>query len=92
MPEWSHEYIGTDRPYLDGEREMLLHLLEKLPYYDSSGNCFLFRDAEGHCIVWFSKRRVALEVGADIRARFTVKSHREYNGVRENIVKSFRIL
>lgn len=91
--DWDSSPIGTDHPYLDGEHQETLSLREAHPYSDGSGYCYLFADSNQHCIVWFSKRKPKppLEVGAVIRALFTIKSHRVYNGVLENVAKKFSI-
>ena len=89
---WSQHPLGSDRPYRDGFHEAKLTLREKLPYYDHRGFCYLFADSAEHCIVWFSRRERTLDVGARIRARFEVKSHRVYNGVMENITKNFSVV
>jgi hypothetical protein len=87
---WNTQRLGSDHPYLDGEVKTELVLREKRPYWDNSGYCYLFADEAEHCIVWFSKRkRPDLDVGATIKARFVIKSHRIYNGVLENVTKGF---
>ncbi len=92
MP-WNDSPVGSEHPYRDGEREETLFLREKFPYADGSGYCYRFADGNDHCIVWFSKRnpKPSLEIGAGISARFTIKSHRVYYGVLENVVKKFSI-
>jgi len=94
--KWQNErmsgYIGSERPYLDGPREAFLQLVAKFPYHDGSGCCFHFEDKEGRLLVWFSKRKSSLEIGAAIRASFVITKHLDYNGAQQNITKSFRIL
>jgi len=92
MALWPKGFTGSDRPYRDGPREAELSLVEKFDYRDGSGVCLRFADEAGYCIVWFTKRRLHIDVGDRIRATFTIKSHREYNGVRENVTKSFNVI
>jgi hypothetical protein len=84
-------YIGSDRPYLDGEREMELCLTAKFPYHDDSGFCYHFRDSEGRCVVWFSKRKRKLAVGSVIQATFVIYKHSEFDGAPQNLASNFRI-
>ena len=84
-------YIGSDRPHLDGEREMELRLTAKFPYHDGSGFCYHFQDPEGRCVVWFSKRKRDLTVGSTIRATFEIYKHSEFNGSQQNLVRKFRL-
>lgn len=87
----AHGYIGGDKPYLDGERDMDLRLTAKFPYHDGSGVCYHFADPEGRCVVWFSKRKRNLEVGSTVRASCVIYKHQEFNGLRENLARKFRI-
>jgi hypothetical protein len=91
--EWKQQYLGShERPYNDGELEMSLVLVEKYVTPDS-GQCLRFRDDAGHCIVWFTRNKsVVFDIGANVRARFTVKSHHCYNGVWESVTKGFKLL
>jgi hypothetical protein len=77
-------YIGSAHPYLDGEREMELHLTAKFQYHEGSGFCYHFQDPEGRCVVWFSKRKQNLAVGSTIRATFVIYKHSEFNGSKQN--------
>jgi hypothetical protein len=90
--EWCSEYLGSDRPYQDGVREADVRLVESFSYHDGHGRCFRFSDLEGHCLVWFTKRERDIQTGQTYRVSFVIQSHREFNGVRENITKKFRIL
>ena len=85
-------YIGSARPYLDGPRVADLCLVAMFPYTSGSGTCYHFKDAAGHILVLFSKKPVTLIVGDRIRASFVVKSHRDYNGLQENLTKNFKII
>lgn len=85
-------FIGGERPYLDGEHESLLTVVSIFPYVCGHGNCFHLDTDNGERVVWFSRRRQSIKIGDKIRARFVVQSHKEYNGLPENIVKKFRIL
>lgn len=85
-------YIGSDRPYLDGERVMQLRVVAIFPYTTGPGLCFHLDTESGDRIVWFTKRRQTVQVGDDVRARFVIYKHQEYNGQRENVAKRFRIL
>lgn len=58
----------------------------------TSGTRAGIRDAGGHVIVHFSKKRVTLALGDRVRASFVVQSHQEYNGTQQNIAKKFRVL
>ena len=90
--EWCSAYLGSDRPYQDGVREADVRLVESFSYHDGRGRCFRFSDLEGHCLVWFTKRKRDIQIGQTFRVSFVIKSHREFNGVLENIAKEFRIL
>ena len=85
-------YIGSSRPYVDGSQEADLCVVAMFPYTSGSGTCYHFKDAAGHVLVSFSKRRAALAIGDRVRASFVVQSHEEYNGVQQNITKKFEVL
>jgi hypothetical protein len=85
-------FIGSDRPYLDGPREATLRLVAKFPYHNEHGNCFHFHDSAGNILVWFSKRKASLEVGAIVRAAFVIYKHEQYNDQAQNLIRKFRIL
>lgn len=87
-----NQFLGSDRPYLDGEYVKELTVTARYPYAPGSGCCFHFSDGEGHVVVWFTKRRAALVVGQRVRAAFVVTSHKNFEGVKQNIAKKFRIL
>lgn len=86
-------YIGSDRPYLDGEHEMQLRCVAIFPYFseDGPGNCFHFTDPQGRVVVSFSRRKNKIQVGSNVQAKFVISAHREYEGRQENIAKKFRI-
>lgn len=89
---WCSEYLGSDHPYQDGVREADVRLVESFAYHNGLGRCLRFSDPDGHCIVWFTKSERDVQVGQTFRVSFVIQSHREFNGVRENITKNFRIL
>ena len=60
--------IGSAQPYLDGTHEAELCLTAMLPYSSGNGTCYHFRDAGGHIIVHFSKKRVTLASRKEILA------------------------
>jgi len=86
-------YIGSDRPYLDGEHEMQLRCVGVFPYLSRNGpgNCFHYTDPQGRLVVCFSKRGSKVQVGSIIRAKFVIDAHREFEGRSQNIAKKFRI-
>ena len=86
-------YIGSDRPYLDGEHEMQLRCVAIFPYLSGNGpgNCFHFTDPQGRVVVSFSRRKNKIQVGSIVRAKFVINAHREYEGQPQNIAKKFRI-
>ena len=90
--EWCSEYLGSDHPYRDGEREADVRPVESFAYHDGRGRCFRFSDDDGHCLVWFTKRERDIQIGQTFRVSFAIHTHREFGGVRENITKGFRIL
>ena len=87
-------YIGSDRPYLDGEQETQLRCIGLFPYLSQNGpgNCFHFTDPDGRLVVFFYRRSSRIQVGDVVRARFTIKAHREFNGQQQNIAKKLRIM
>jgi hypothetical protein len=85
-------FIGSQRPYLDGEHESSLTVVKVFPYNGGHGNCFHLDTDNGERIVWFSRRKQSIKVGDKFRARFVVQSHQEYNGLSENVVRNVRIL
>ena len=90
--KWCSEYLGSARPYQDGVRDADVRLVESFSYDDGRGRCYRFSDLDGHCLVWFTKKALDVPIGQTYRASFVIKSHRDFNGVRENITKNFRIL
>jgi hypothetical protein len=86
-------YIGSDRPYLDGEHEMQLRCVGLFPYSSRNGpgNCFHFTDPHGRLVVYFSRRNSKIQVGSIVYAKFAIKAHREFEGQPQNIAKGFRI-
>lgn len=86
-------YIGSDRPYLDGEHEVELRCVGIFPYLSRNGpgNCFHFTDPQGRLVVSFSRRNNKIQVGSLLRAKFVIKAHREFECQPENIAKKFRI-
>lgn len=53
---------------------------------------FRFRDAEGHCFVWWTDIDDAgVTVGARASARMTVKEHTRYRGTDETVVQNVRV-
>ena len=89
----SDGYIGSDRPYLDGEHEMELRCVGLFPYLSlkGPGNCFHFTDPHGRLVVCFSRRKPAVQVGSIVHAKFVIDAHREFEGQSQNIAKKFRI-
>jgi len=85
-------FIGSERPYKDGPRQAVLRLTAKFPYHDGHGSCFHLHDPDGNLFVWFSKKHVILEVGTTVRASFVIQSHKEYEGMLQNVTQQFRIL
>lgn len=85
-------YIGSDKPYLDGEHEMQLNCVGVFPYQDGTGNCFHFTDPFGRLVVFFSKRKSQIQVGSVVRAKFVIKSHHEFKGQQQNIANKFRVI
>ena len=85
-------FIGSAKPYLDGPHLSDVRLTAVFPYSNGLGSCLHFHDSEGRLLVWFTKRRVTIEVGERIRASFVVKSHLSYEGTEQNITKSLKIL
>jgi hypothetical protein len=86
-------YIGSDRPYLDGEYEMQLRCVGIYPYLslNGPGNCFHFTDPQGRLVVCFSRRSAKVQVGSIVHAKFVINAHREFEGQPQNITKKFRI-
>jgi hypothetical protein len=89
----SDGYIGSDRPYLDGEYEMQLRCVGFFPYLSRNGpgNCFHFTDPHGRLVVCFSRQNSKIQVGSIVHAKFVIKAHREFEGQLQNIAKKFRI-
>jgi len=89
----SDGYIGSDRPYLDGEYEVQLCCVGLFPYQgrNGPGNCFHFTDPHGRLVVYFSTRNSKIQVGSIVHAKFVIKAHREFEGQLQNIAKKFRI-
>jgi hypothetical protein len=87
-------YIGSDRPYLDGEHEMELRCVGLFPYQSlkGPGNCFHFTDPHGRLVVCFSRRNNKIQVGSIVYAKFVIYAHREFVGQPQNIAKKFRIV
>jgi hypothetical protein len=87
-------YIGSDRPYLDGEHELQLRCVGLFPYLslNGPGNCFHFKDPQGRLVVCFSRRNSKIQVGSIVHAKFVIKAHREFEGQPQNIAKKFRII
>lgn len=71
---------------------MRLRVVAIFPYTTGPGLCFHMDTESGDRVVWFTKRRQTLNVGDDIRARFVVYKHQEYNGHPENLARRFRIV
>ena len=69
-----------------------LCLIAMFPYTVGNGTCYHFKDAAGHVLVYFSKRRATLVIGDRVRASFVVQSHHEYEGVQQNLTKKFKVL
>jgi hypothetical protein len=86
-------YIGSDRPYLDGEYEMELRCVGLFPYrsMNGPGNCFHFMDPQGRLVVSFSRRNSKIQVGSIVHAKFVINAHREFEGQLQNIAKKIRI-
>lgn len=65
----------------------------KFSYYDSStGFIYKFRDADGNCIVWKTKKFMPewcpddMWNAVDVEVRATVKEHTEYRGVKQTVI------
>lgn len=58
--DMSAGYIGSDRPYLDGEHEMQLRCVGLFPYLGPNGpeNCFHFTDPQDRLVVFLSRRNI----------------------------------
>jgi hypothetical protein len=86
-------YIGSDRPFLDGEHETELLCVGVFPYssLNGPGNCFQFTDPQARLVVVFSRRKSKIQVGSVVHAKFVIKAHREFEGQPQNIAKKFRI-
>lgn len=85
-------FIGSERPYLDGDREMSLRLIAIFAYDMDRGHCFHFQSTDGQRLIWFSRRKQALQIGDGIRARFVVYRHQTYEGIEENLIRKLRIV
>lgn len=87
-------YIGSDRPYLDGEHEMELRCVGLFPYLSlkGPGNCFHLMDPQGRLVVCFSRRNSKIQVGSVVRAKFVIDAHKEFQGQLQNIAKKFRVI
>ncbi len=85
-------FIGSERRYQDGEREMTMKVVAIYPYDMERGHCFHFDSDFGYRIVWFSRRKQILKIGDRIRARFTIYSHELFNGIYENKARKLTVL
>ena len=85
-------YLGGDRPYTAGTFERGLTVVAIYAYDMDRGHCFHLDDADGHRIVWFTRRKHPYKVGDSFRAQFMIRRHQEFNGQQENVVKRFRVI
>jgi hypothetical protein len=86
------KFIGSDPPYIDGERQATLKLSEVHRCRDGYSKCYFFTTVDGNRIVMFSTRKQKLFVGDRIRASFVIKRHQDYLGVKQNVASSFKVL